>query len=267
MYFPIRKSCARRGSASHCNKAGLRGLAGLLFVKENPEIAALGMALILFFAWFFYRSWAAVPFLLPLLLPFCRKMSGRKKEKRRTELAGEFREALGSMITAFRAGYSAENVIRETRREMALLYGEESLIAQEFYLMIQELDAGIPVEKLMLDFGERSGIEDIREFSQTFAIARRSGGSMVEIMGRTISLLQDRMEVEKEIAVLIAARKMEQKIMDGVPFLIVLYVGSTSEGFFAPLYHNAAGIAVMSVCLLVYLCAYSISERIVSIRM
>jgi tight adherence protein B len=74
------------------------------------------------------------------------------------------------------------------------------------------------------------------------------------------------MDVENEINVLVSAKKMEQKIMDVVPFAIVLYIGATSKDFFEPLYHNATGIAVMSVCLVVYLAAYALSEKIVSIN-
>lgn len=181
-------------------------------------------------------------------------------------LALEFREALGSMITAMKAGSSADNAVRETCREMAFLYGKGSGIYREFYLMQQGLDSHVPLEQLMTEFGERSSIPDIREFAQTFAIAKRNGGSMTEIMARTIQLLQDRIAVEKEISVLISARKLEQRIMIMVPFLIVLYLGAASEGFFDPLYHNMKGILVMTGCLVTYMAACRWSYRIMDIR-
>ncbi len=165
----------------------------------------------------------------PLVLPLCRQRSRERRQKRKETLALEFREALGSMITAMKAGSSADNAVRETCREMAFLYGKGSGIYREFYLMQQGLDSHVPLEQLMTEFGERSSIPDIREFAQTFAIAKRNGGSMTEIMARTIQLLQDRIAVEKEISVLISARKLEQRIMIMVPFLIVLYLGAASS--------------------------------------
>ncbi len=236
------------------------------FAVRNPLIALAGILVVLFFSWFFYRSLFAVLFLAPLMIPFCRRMEIVKKEKRKEELTQQFKEALGSLITAQRAGYSAENSFRETYKEMEMLYGSTSAICRELLTVVRGMDAGISIEILMAEFGERSDIADIREFAATFAIARRSGGNMVEIMARTVSLLQDRMDVENEINVLVSAKKMEQKIMDVVPFAIVLYIGATSKDFFEPLYHNATGIAVMSVCLVVYLAAYALSEKIVSIN-
>ena len=50
------------------------------------------------------------------------------------------------------------------------------------------------------------------------------------------------------------------------PFLIIFYIESTNRNFFGPLYHNLAGILVMSVCLCIYLVAVKISGKIISIR-
>ncbi len=90
---------------------------------------------------------------------------------------------------------------------------------------------------------------------------------MTEILERTIALLQDRMETEKEIDLMISAKKLEQRIMDAVPFLIVFYVGITSRGFFDSLYHNFKGILIMTVCLAVYMVAFVWSEKIVEIQL
>ena len=54
--------------------------------------------------------------------------------------------------------------------------------------------------------------------------------------------------------------------MNLVPFLIISYISMTSTGFFDVLYHNAVGIAIMTVCLVVYVAAYRLSEKIVDIE-
>ena len=50
--------------------------------------------------------------------------------------------------------------------------------------------------------------------------------------------------------------------MKGMPFAILLYVGSTYPGYFDSLYHNFQGIVVMTVCLLIYLGAYVLGDAI-----
>ena len=233
----------------------------------QPVYLAEGAAVLLFLAFFFYRSAWALLFLLPLLYPLYRRRCAHVREREQKELTGQFKEAMNSVLTALKAGYSPENAFRECWPEMAFLFGRRSPICRELRRIAQGLDSNVPLEQLLADLGERSALDDVREFAQIFAIAKRSGGNMTEILGRTIALLQERMEVEKEIGVMLSARRLEQRIMDAAPFGIVLYVGVTSRGFFDPLYHNPTGVAVMSVCLAVYLTAFVLSEKITAIRM
>lgn len=214
----------------------------------------------------FYQSLLAVPLLLPLAVPICRRAKARKKERLRREITQQFKEMLESLTTGIRAGYSAENAFRESASDMKYLFGERSIISRQMQIIVMGLDNHVPLEQLLNDFAARCGVEEISEFAEIFQVARKSGGSLSEILVRTSGVLQSRIDVENEIGVMMRARRMEQTIMDAVPFLIMLYIGITSKGFFAVLYHNAAGIIVMSICLLVYLFAFFLSERIVHIE-
>ena len=83
-------------------------------LRSDPWILAETALLSLFLSWFFYRAvWCAV-MTAPLVLPLCRQRSRERRQKRKETLALEFREALGSMITAMKAGSSADNAVRET---------------------------------------------------------------------------------------------------------------------------------------------------------
>ena len=107
---------------------------------------------------------------------------------------------------------------------------------------------------------------DIQDFAEVFAVAKRSGGNMTEIIGRTITVISQKMDVEKEIDVLISAKRMEARIMNMVPFFIIFYISLTSPGFFTPMYHNVFGVILMTVCMGFYAFAYLLSERIVNIH-
>ena len=109
-------------------------------------------------------------------------------------------------------------------------------------------------------------MEEIRDFGEVFAIAKHSGGNMTDILSRTITLIQSRIEVETEIQVMLSAKKMEQHIMDLVPFFIIVYIQLSSPGFFDVLYHNMAGVLFMSICLVLYLSAFVLSEKILAIK-
>ena len=147
-----------------------------------------------------------------------------------------------------------------------MLYGKESHICKELNYIAKGLDNNIVLEKLLYDFAMRSHIQDIIQFADVFMIAKRSGGNMTEILSETADTIEQKISVDKEIQVLVSSKKMEQKIMNVIPFIIIFYIELTSKGFFNSLYHNLIGVVVMTVCLAVYLAAIMISGKLVEIE-
>ena len=225
-----------------------------------------GCGILSLFAWFFYRSLLAGILLSPLLIPFYFKEKKELKRKHSRELGIQFREAILAVSTNQRAGYSVENAFGEALSDMVLLYGKNSLIVRELTRIVKGLKNNVTLEKLLNDLGERSGNPDVEEFAQVFAVAKRSGGNMTQMIADTVGVIGERLTVENEIDVLLSAKRMEARIMDVVPFFIIGYVGLTSPGFFDVLYHNLTGIAVMSGCLGVWLFAWLLSEKIIAVE-
>ena len=102
--------------------------------------------------------------------------------------------------------------------------------------------------------------------SPRHALAKRSGGKLVPVIRRTVQIMEDRIQVKEEIRTLTASRRFEQKIMNGMPVLMVLYIDTTSPGFFDGMYTTMAGRAVMTGCLAVYLLSCWLSGKILDIR-
>ena len=220
----------------------------ILFLLE-----ALGITLLI--CQVFYSSLTVFIFLLPLTAAIYLRSKKREDEKRCQELVTEFKECMNSLLTALKAGYSCENAFRAAEEEMIVFYGKHSEIVHGLNRIVGGLDSNVPLEELLRGFASESRSEEIRDFAEIFAIARKSGGNMTDILQRTISQIQNRMAVERE-----------QTIMDVVPFGIIAYIGITSRGFFDVLYHNTAGILIMTACLLAYLGAFVLSEKIAAIK-
>ena len=234
--------------------------------RDDWRIVVKGIGIVALFSYFFYRSLLAALFMAPVLLPYY-IIEKRKKRRRNAALIGaQFKDALLSVTTALRAGYAAENAFAEAHKDMLLLYGKNSLICRETARIVAGLQNRVILETLLMQFAHRSGNDQIMEFAEVFRVAKRSGGNMAQILTRTAEVIGSRLDTEKEIDVLLSAKKMEAKIMEIVPFFIVFYVGATSKGFFDPLYHNLFGILTMSVCLVLYLIAYYMLEKIVDIQ-
>jgi tight adherence protein B len=234
-------------------------------INDIP-ILIQGVLIALAFGRLFYDSWIAVAALLPVVFPWYVYQKKRQIE-RNTRLIGiQFRDAISSVLTNLKAGYSPENAFLEAIHDMELLYGKKSLICAALSKIGKGIKNNIPLEKLIYRLGKESGNSDIRDFAEVFAVAKRSGGNMTQIISRTITVISQKMDVEKEIDVLISAKRMEARIMNMVPFFIIFYISLTSPGFFDPLYHNLFGIVLMSICMGFYAFAYFMSERIVNIN-
>lgn len=214
-------------------------------------------------AYFFYRSVIAVPILGFVGVIVYRYLSEGKRLKQREELSQQFRECILAVSVALQSGYAIENAFAESEQDMRLLFGENSFICEELRVIRRGLRINIPLEELLREFGQRSDCEEIEWFVEVFGIAKRNGGNLVDIIRGTATLIGKKVDSGKEIAVILSGKRMELGVMEAMPFVFFVYIGMTNPGYFDKLYHNLTGIAIMSGCLLVYLVAFVLGEKMI----
>lgn len=232
---------------------------------EDIPLIAEALGIMLLFGFVFYDSLIASVFMLPFGLLWIHVQKEAKKKRRCRVVGIQFRDLIYSVLTALKAGYSIENAFAGAKKDMVLLHGADSDIVDYLDKMVQGMKNNIPLENLISSVGKKSGNADIQDFATVFKVAKRSGGNMTEIIERTIDVISQKINVEKEIDVLVSAKRLEARIMYVVPFFIISYISVTSPGFFDVLYHNTFGVVLMSACLVVYAAAFVISERIIDI--
>lgn len=220
------------------------------------------VGVVLFLAYFFYKSvWAVIP-LVGVGAAYMKMLGKRKTEKSRRELKEQFKECMLSVSAALRAGYAVENAFLESRSDMQLLYGEHSLIYQELELIRRGLIINITLEELLMDLAKRSACDEINQFAQIFSIAKRSGGNLSEIIRSSTELIGQRIDTGQEIQTMLSGKRMEQSIMRCMPFGILIYISITYPGYFDSLYHNWQGVIIMTICLGIYLGAFILGDKI-----
>ncbi len=236
-----------------------------LSAREWLQLSGIGIAVAGLCAYTFYRSIAAFLLFLPLAFayPFYKKKD-LKKERRRI-LTIQFKEGILVLSSFLSAGYSLENSFFMSVKELEVLYGEHGMITEEFSHIAAGIRMNRPAELLLADMGRRCGIQDVDQFAQVFAAAKRSGGELTDIISQTAGIIRDKIQVQEEIHTMTAARVFEQKIMNGIPFGIILYIDLTSPGFFQVMYHTWLGRILMSACLGVYVGAVFLAKKILDI--
>lgn len=236
-------------------------------LKKNMELVLLSLLFILFLSYFFYHTFWPAIFLIPVGYVFYRIEAGKKAEREKLKLTVEFKEMLCSISANLQAGYAIENAILEAKKDLILLYGENTQIIRICDDIIKGLHNQIPVEVLFYRFGEKTQIQEVIDFASVFAIGKRTGGNIVNIIQSTSNVISNKIEVKNEIHTMIAAKQMEANIMNVVPFAIVYYISLTSPHFFDSMYEDAVGTMIMTVCLILYLVAYFLMQKICKIEL
>lgn len=244
----------------------LFGKQSVLNRKEKLLLTIEIIGLVSFFAWFFYRSlWAMLP-LMPIGVLVAKQKTKKVMKKKQEQLRGQFKDAIMGISANLRAGYAVENAFRESIHEMNQLYGKDSAIYKAFYAIVQGMSNNVSLEVLLKHFAKQAQIDEIQEFADVFGIAKRTGGNLTEIIGETANTISEKIEVNKEIQVMLAAKQLEQNVMNVIPFGIVLYIMFVSKGYFDTLYHSMFGVCVMTACLVLYLVAYFWGQKLVEIQ-
>lgn len=214
----------------------------------------------------FYDSLIPAPLLLPVWMIYMRDWHDDISRKKEQELRQQFRDSIQVMASALKAGYSVENAIREAGKDISPVYSEETRIRKEFERMERQMDMNMSAEEVLKGFAERTGQEDIENFVNVFAAAKKSGGDSIAVIRDAVKIISSKIDTEKEIQTMIASKKMEFDIMCAVPFAIILYMKLTFGEFLNVLYGNMAGVAIMSLCIFVYMGAYVYGRKIIRIE-
>ncbi len=234
--------------------------------KEKLLNVLLFLVLAGIIGYLFYRSVTAFALLLCLFPFFIKIRRENGKKKRQRMLAKQFLNGMQSVSTALTAGYSVETAFEEALKELESMYDDDALIVEEFRYIVAQLHMNRNLEELLCGLAIRSGIEDIRDFADVFSAAKRTGGNLISIIRNTILCVSQKEETRMEIQTCLSAKKLEQNIMSLVPCLILLYVQVMSPGFLDVMYHNVAGVIIMTICLMLYGIAWYWGRRIVNIE-
>ena len=200
----------------------------------------------------FYRSLWAAALLLPLGAGVVRLFGLRKKRRGTERLRMEFIDGMDAYISALKTGYSAENALYETTRQLRRIYGKNSLLAREFARMQLQLSVNETLESLFIKLAARTGIEETARMADIIGVAKRSGGALITVMEDTVRAMRARDRLRRELRAQTTARRTEFTIMACMPAGMLLYLELTAASYMDPLYRGLTGRLIMTLVLFAY---------------
>lgn len=225
-------------------------------LRQKIMIFIKTLTVVLILNYFFYRNvYAFIPLTGVGYLYLCLMME-KKKAELRHEFRIQFKEMLLLSSTNQRAGYSIENSLINCYGDLLRLYGKDSGICRLIEEILNARKNKRPIAEIFKNVGVLSKVEEISEFGEIYRIAYEKSGNISSIMDKTAQTIVNKLDIENDIFLSLSERQFELKIMNIMPFLIMLYISVTSKGYFNEMYDSGMGICVMSVCLLIYCLAY-----------
>ncbi len=229
--------------------------------REDLTVLAAGAALGAALGYLFFRSGAALLLMIPGAYGALRLGRHKTEIRRRGQMTDQMRDYLLSVISFLRAGLALENAMTGAGREIATMYGADSMMGREAARMSRELILKTPPERIWRSFGERTGLEDGAQLARIFVIAKRQGGDYLPVLKAFVRLMDARGEVRREIGTLLAGQRLEYFIMCLVPAGMLLFLNVTSPDMTRVLYEGA-GHLIMAGVLLLYGLAFWWGDRI-----
>lgn len=217
-------------------------------------------------AWLFYNTWLAVVLLLPVGIWHWHEWREECCKRKEQLFREQFQNGIQILSSLLKAGYSVENAIRETEKDLRPLYREGSRIRTEFERMVRELDMNLTAEQVLTSFSKRVNQEDVNNFVTVFAAAKRTGGDSISILKETVRIIGGKIETEREIQTVLAAKRLEFHVMCVIPLGMIGYMRMAFPEFLNVLYGNVPGVLLMTGCMVVYLFAYRLGNRIIKIE-
>lgn len=185
-------------------------------------------------------------------------------DKRKNELTVQFKSFLESLTISLSSGMNVNDSIQSVYKTLIDQYTDKAYIVREVEEMLAGINNNVPIENMIMSLGERSEIEDIRNFALVFKMSFRTGGNLKDIVRRTSDIISSKIEIASEIETAISSNKSQFLIMMIIPVILMVMLKSMSSQF-AQSFTTIPGIIATTVAIGIFFLAYKLGEKIMNI--
>ncbi len=186
-------------------------------------------------------------------------------ESRKKRLRQQFIDLLDSLSSSLSSGKNVPDAFAAAREDLMVQYPADAYIIQEIDNILSGIKNNVSVGSMLMNFGERSGIQDIRTFGRVFETAVTKGANLKDVVRNSHLILSNKCEIEGEIETKVAGNKNEQNIMMIMPVILVgmiKFSGSDfSDNFTTPM-----GILCTTIAIAAFVGSYLLGRKILKIE-
>ncbi len=184
---------------------------------------------------------------------------------RKKELRAQFIDLLDSLSTSISSGKNVPSAFTNAREDLLVQYSSDAYIVQEVDNIISGINNNINVGSMLINFGERSGIQDIRVFGRVFETAYSKGANLKDVVRNCHEILSSKCEIENEIETKVASNKNEQYIMLVMPIILITMIKMAGSDF-ANNFTSPTGLISTTIAIGAFVGAYFLGRKILNIE-
>lgn len=188
-----------------------------------------------------------------------------KLEQRKRKLLLQFKDLLESLTSSYSAGKNTLEAFVDSERDMEQIYGEEADIVKELQIIVTGMKNSLNAEALLLNFAQRSGLDDVRNFADVFRVAIRQGANIRDIIATTRDVISDKIEIEMEINTIMSGNKNELTIMMVMPLVIIVSLGGMGSSM-SIADNSVTNILIKAIALAMFGVAYYLGRKFTKIE-
>lgn len=188
-----------------------------------------------------------------------------RQKKRKKELLLQFKDLLESLTSSYATGKNTLDSFRDAWGDLEQIYGEKADITTELAIIVTGMENNIKIEDLLINFAQRSGLEDIASFADVFRVSLRQGANIQDIIASTRDVINDKIEIEMEIQTIIAGNKNELNIMMIMPLVILVSLGGLGSDMTAAS-NTPVNVIIKLIALGMFYLAYYLGRKFTDIK-
>ncbi len=163
----------------------------------------------------------------------------KKKKERIAKGAAQLPQALGTMATAMKAGFSFIQAMQLVGKEIP------DPLGMEFVNTVKQINLGVSMEEAFQNMLKRFPNKDLEMVVTALLIQRSTGGNLAELLENMQITITERIKMKEELNALTSQGKMSAWVISLLPVGLGLLLKVMNPEYFSPLLQHPLGIAML----------------------
>lgn len=198
--------------------------------------------------------------LAPLLLALPSIFLSTRSQERRKQIALALPDALGSIASALRAGFSLMQALDACARQT------KGPLSQEIDRLLAETRVGVGIDDALESLAQRAGSPDLSLMVTAVQIQRQVGGNLAEVLDRIQQTIRERVRLQAEVRALSAQGRISSLIIGLLPVGLLLLMSVLAPAFVGPMFRPGIGRLLLILAALFEIAGFFVLSRVVRIE-